>query len=74
MLVGLQGYPLLTGYRGSEPVDVLALKNVLFRLSALVEAVPEIDELDLNPLFVRTSGVAAVDARIRLSRHPRPAS
>jgi acetyl coenzyme A synthetase (ADP forming)-like protein len=68
MLVGLQGYPLLTGYRGSEPVDVLALKNVLIRMSALVEAVPEIEELDLNPLFVRTSGVAAVDARIRLSR------
>jgi acyl-CoA synthetase (NDP forming) len=71
MLASLRGYPLLTGYRGADPVDVLALKNVLFRLSALVEAVPEIAELDLNPLFVRTSGVAAVDARIRLSTPPR---
>ena len=69
MLVNLRSYPLLTGYRGTEPVDLLALKNVLFRLSALVEAVPEIAELDLNPVFVRSSGVAAVDARVRLSRH-----
>jgi acyl-CoA synthetase (NDP forming) len=72
MLVSLRGYPLLIGYRGSQPVDVLAFKNVLFRLSALVEAVPEIAELDLNPVFVRTSGVAAVDARIRLSDRPQP--
>jgi hypothetical protein len=34
--------------------------------------VPEIAELDLNPVFVRTSGVAAVDARIRLSNRPQP--
>jgi acetyl coenzyme A synthetase (ADP forming)-like protein len=72
MLVNLRGYPLLIGYRGSEPVDVLALKNLLFRLSALVEAVPEIAELDLNPVFVRTTGVAAVDARIRLSNDSHP--
>ena len=62
------GYPLLTGYRGSRPLDVLALKNVLVRVNALVETVPEIRELDLNPVFVRLSGVAAVDARVRLAR------
>jgi acyl-CoA synthetase (NDP forming) len=69
MLWDLRGLPLLTGYRGSKPLDVEALKNVLFRVSALVEVVPEIDELDLNPVFVRTTGVAAVDARIKLARH-----
>lgn len=72
MLIGLRGYPLLTGYRGSDPVDVLALKNVLFRVSALLEDVPEIAELDMNPVFVHTNGVAVVDARIRLSRHAAP--
>jgi acyl-CoA synthetase (NDP forming) len=71
MLIGLRGYPLLTGYRGSPPLDVLALKNVLVRVNALVETVPEIHELDLNPVFVRASGVTAVDARIRLSRDAR---
>ena len=68
MLAGLRGYPLLTGYRGAEPADVDALKRLLLRLSALVEEVPEVDELDLNPVFVRREGLAAVDARIRLVR------
>lgn len=71
MLASLRGYPLLAGYRGSDPVDVAALKELLFRVSALVEAVPEIDELDLNPVFVRRRGIAAVDARIRLARDHR---
>ncbi len=68
MLTSLNGYPLLIGYRGSEAVDVEALKTLLFRVSAMVEDVPEIDEADLNPVFVRRHGVAAVDARIKLSR------
>jgi acetate---CoA ligase (ADP-forming) len=73
MLTGLRGYPLLQGYRGSDPVDVDALKALLFRVSALVEAVPELDEMDLNPVFVRRRGVAAVDARIKLATdHRRP--
>ena len=68
MLTGLRGYPLLTGYRGSDPVDVEALKALLFRVSAMVEVVPQVAELDLNPVFVRRRGVAAVDARVRVSR------
>jgi len=73
MLTSLRGYPLLTGYRGSAPVDIDALKALLFRVSAMVEAVPEVDEADLNPVFVRRHGIAAVDARIKLSReHARP--
>ena len=68
MLTSLRGYPLLTGYRGSDPVDVEAFKGLLFRLSAMVEVVPEISELDLNPVFVRRRGIAAVDARIKLAR------
>jgi acetate---CoA ligase (ADP-forming) len=71
MLTSLKGYPLLTGYRGSEPVDVEAFTALLFRVSALVEEVPEIDQLDLNPVFVRRRGVAAVDARAKLARHRR---
>jgi acetate---CoA ligase (ADP-forming) len=67
MLEGLKGYRLLTGYRGSPPVDVDALKTLLFRLSAMVEATPEIDQLDMNPVFVREKGVACVDVRVRVS-------
>ena len=68
MVTSLRGFPLLTGYRGSEPMDVAALKTLLLKVSAMVEEVPELDEVDLNPLFVRRHGVAAVDARIKLSR------
>jgi acetyl coenzyme A synthetase (ADP forming)-like protein len=68
MLTSLRGFPLLTGYRGSEPVDLTAVKHLLFRLSSLVEDVPEVRELDINPVFAGTDGVRAVDARIRLSR------
>jgi acetate---CoA ligase (ADP-forming) len=71
MLASLKGLPLLTGYRGSEPVDVEAFKRLLFRMSALVEEAPEIDEIDLNPVFVRRRGVAAVDARVKVARHRR---
>ncbi len=71
MLTSLRGFPLLTGYRGSPPVDVDAFKGLLFRMSALVEEVPEIDEVDLNPVFVCTEGIAVVDARIKLARHHR---
>lgn len=73
MLTGLRGYPLLTGYRGQEPVDVQSFRKLLFRMSALVEEVPEIDDVDLNPVFVRRDGIAAVDARIKLvADHSRP--
>jgi acyl-CoA synthetase (NDP forming) len=74
MLTGLRGYPLLTGYRGSDPVDLAAVKRLLFRLSSLAEHVPQVRELDLNPVFARSDGVTAVDARIRLARRHDPTS
>ena len=75
MLTSLRGYPLITGYRGAPPADVAALEDLLFRVSALVEEVPEVAELDCNPLFVHRghNGVTVVDARVRLAPgHRRP--
>ena len=68
MLSDLRMAPLLRGYRGSAPADLGALKDLLFRINALVEDVPEVAELDLNPVFVREEGqgVAAVDVRLKL--------
>ncbi len=66
MIDGLRMKPLLTGYRGSAPVDVDALKELLYRISAMVEDLPEISELDLNPVFVRPSGAVAVDMRMKV--------
>ncbi len=67
MLLELKGYPLLDGHRGAPPADVAALRILLLRVSALVEAVPEIQALDLDPVFVRRRGVAVVDSRVRVA-------
>ncbi|MDX1621660.1 MAG: acetate--CoA ligase family protein, partial [Nitriliruptorales bacterium] len=67
MLGGLKTEPLLRGYRGAPPMDVDALKDLLYRVNAMVEDLPEIQELDLNPVFVRPDGVAAVDVRMKVS-------
>ncbi|MBY0525673.1 MAG: acetate--CoA ligase family protein [Gemmataceae bacterium] len=66
----IRGYRLLEGYRGHTPGDVAALEEVLLRVSRLVEEVPAISELDLNPIFALAPGQGCriVDARIRLNR------
>jgi acyl-CoA synthetase (NDP forming) len=68
MIDRLRGKPLFDGYRGSPPGDREALVSILQRVSALVEAAPELCELDLNPVKVLAPGQGAVvlDARIRL--------
>ena len=64
MLQSLQIYPLLTGYRGTEPKNVDKLIEVLIRMSYLAADYPEIMELDINPLIVTPDDVIALDARI----------
>jgi acyl-CoA synthetase (NDP forming) len=66
MIRSLKTYRLLDGYRGAPKADVAALEDVLLRVSALVEAHPQIAEMDLNPVIVHPRGAVAVDARIRL--------
>ena len=66
MVHEIKGYPLLEGYRGSEPADVAKVQELLLKVSAFVEAHPEVGELDLNPVFARGDGAVAVDARIVL--------
>ena len=70
MVRSLKTFPLLDGYRGSPRANVDALEDVLLRVSALVEAHPEVVEMDLNPLIVHPAGAVAVDARIRLEAGP----
>jgi acyl-CoA synthetase (NDP forming) len=69
MVGSLRAARLLNGFRGSPPVDREALLDVIQRISALVEAFPELVELELNPLVVlpNDQGAVAVDARMRLS-------
>jgi acyl-CoA synthetase (NDP forming) len=66
MVTGLKGSRLLTGYRGKPAVDVDGLVEVLHRVGRLVEDMPEIAELDCNPVIATPEGVLVVDARIRV--------
>ncbi len=70
MINKLKSVPLLDGYRGSPPGDRAALVQAIRRVSALVEAVPELSDLDLNPVKVLAPGhgAIAVDARMRVRR------
>ena len=72
MIRSLKTYPRLNGYRGGPKYDVSALEQVVLRVGALVEDVPEIGELDLNPVIVlpEGKGVAIVDARVRVAQAP----
>jgi len=67
MLRSLRSYRLLTGYRQTAPLDVAAFAELLHRVSNMVEDIPEIAELDLNPVFAREYGAVAADVRIRLT-------
>ena len=68
MVREIKGYRLLEGYRGHPAADVEAIEDVLLRLSRLVEEIPEISELDLNPIFALAPGKGCriVDARMRV--------
>ncbi|HZA79740.1 MAG TPA: GNAT family N-acetyltransferase [Acidimicrobiales bacterium] len=61
----LRASPLLFGYRGSAPVAVAGLQQILQRVARLAEKVAEIRELDLNPVIVSDAGAVAVDCRVR---------
>ena len=68
MIDRLRARRLLDGYRGMPPGDRDALVDVILRVSALVEIVPELRELDLNPVKVLAPGKGAivVDGRMRV--------
>lgn len=68
MLTKLRGYKILQGVRGQEPVNIDLYADQIARISALVQAAPEIAEMDLNPLLGNPRYVTAVDARIRLEK------
>jgi acyl-CoA synthetase (NDP forming) len=65
--------PLLFGYRGSPRVAVEALEAMLLRVGRMAEDLPEIVELELDPVIVSPRGAFAVDAKLRVEPYaPRP--
>ena len=59
--------PLLTGDRGTPPADTAALADVLLRISRLADDLPEVSELDLNPVLARPDGIWCVDVRVQIT-------
>jgi acyl-CoA synthetase (NDP forming) len=70
LLHEVRGYKLLEGYRGHPPADIEALRDIVLRIARLAEEVPEIAELDLNPVIALPpgNGCRIVDARIRVAQ------
>ncbi|MBE3556378.1 MAG: acetate--CoA ligase family protein [Firmicutes bacterium] len=68
MVRSIRGYRLLEGFRGTPPADVAAIEELLLRVSRMVEELPELAELDLNPVIAlpQGEGCRIVDARVRL--------
>jgi acyl-CoA synthetase (NDP forming) len=66
----LKGSPLLSGYRGAPPVDIAALEDLVVRVGRLADELPEITEMDLNPVIVGEAGAVAVDIKMRCARAP----
>ncbi len=68
----LRSSPLFFGYRGQPEVDVAALEHLLLRVATLADVVPEVSEMDLNPVIVSEHGAVAVDVKVRVQPAPAP--
>jgi acyl-CoA synthetase (NDP forming) len=67
MIRGVSAAPVLFGHQGRPAVDAAALAGILLRVSRLADDLPEVAELDLNPVIARPDGAHAAAARIRIS-------
>lgn len=68
MLKKLQAYPLIKGTRGKDGINEQLFVKLIIKVSKLIEQLPEIKELDINPLMASGDSITAVDARIRIER------
>jgi len=68
MIKNLKSYKVFEGVRGQEGVSVEKFAGIIERVSALLDAAPEIMEMDLNPLLGKGEKIVAVDARVRIEK------
>jgi acyl-CoA synthetase (NDP forming)/GNAT superfamily N-acetyltransferase len=69
-LRSLRCFPLLLGHRGSPPVDLDAVRDLVTALGQLAVEVPEVAELDLNPVLAHDRGLDVIDLKLRLAAPP----
>ena len=70
MLESIAAADVLNGVRGAEAVDKAAIADIIVNVSNLISAFPEIQEMDLNPVFATKAGAVAVDALITVDFSP----
>lgn len=68
MIRSLRGYKIIKGTRGNQGINETLYINIIQRISALVEVVPEIVEMDINPLIANQESIVAVDIRIKIKK------
>ncbi|HLZ38288.1 MAG TPA: bifunctional GNAT family N-acetyltransferase/acetate--CoA ligase family protein [Mycobacteriales bacterium] len=66
LIMSVKGAPLLFGYRGAPPANVAALEQLLLRVARLIDDIPDIAELELDPVIVNIDGAFPINARLRL--------
>ena len=66
LIASVRSAPLLTGYRGAPPADMDALCDIILRVGQLAQDLPEVAELDLNPVLASPQGAVAVDVKVRV--------
>jgi acetyltransferase len=71
MIEETKSFPILNGSRGKPPLDKKAITKLLMLCSEIVEAYPQIAEMDLNPVIVHQNGLSVVDARVILKSDDR---
>ena len=69
LIHSIRAAPALLGHHGQPGADIDALRDTLLRVSRLASDLPQVAELDLNPVIARPDGAIAVDARIRVTSH-----
>ncbi|MFX1488811.1 MAG: acetate--CoA ligase family protein [Promethearchaeota archaeon] len=69
MIHEIKGFPILDGYRGKPKADLDAIIETLLKISDFVVKYEEINEMDLNPVFIYEKGLICVDARIILKKN-----
>jgi acetate---CoA ligase (ADP-forming) len=70
MISAFKAHKILDGWRGAPPSDIDAVKDLLLRISALIEDIPEIQEMDLNPIMAMETGHGCYVADARISVAP----
>jgi acyl-CoA synthetase (NDP forming) len=69
LIHSIRAAPLLAGAGGQPAADLTALRGALLRVSRLADDLPQVAELDLNPVLACPGGATVVDARVRVTSH-----